>query len=138
MVGAALALRNSVAPACGRSRRGLQAGVAALGLPDAYYHALAADYLARRDRTLRMLEKAGFGCSPPHGAYYVMADIGAFGASDDVEFSRHLVRDIGVAVVPGSSFYARPEEGRSKVRFCFCKRDQTLDEAGRRLQALRA
>jgi aminotransferase len=115
-----------------------EAGAAALALPESYYLELARDYQARRDRTLAMLDKAGFGCFAPKGAYYIMADISSFGAADDVEFARHLVRDIGVAVVPGSSFYSRPDDGRTKVRFCFCKRDATLDEAGRRLAALKA
>jgi aminotransferase len=66
-----------------------------------------------------------------------MAAIGAFGADDDVAFARHLVRDIGVAAVPGSSFFHDKGLGRPYVRFCFCKRDETLDEAIKRLRKLR-
>jgi aspartate/methionine/tyrosine aminotransferase len=114
-----------------------EAGAVACGLPDSYYTQLAAAYRERRNRLLPQLEAAGFTCFKPDGAYYIMTGIERFGARDDVEFSRHLVRDIGVAVVPGSSFYRNPADGAQQVRFCFCKRDETLDEAGRRLQRLR-
>jgi aminotransferase len=83
------------------------------------------------------LERAGFRVFQPDGAYYVMTDISAFGFRDDVEFTRHLIRDIGVACVPGSSFYSRPELGAQQVRFCFCKRDETLAAAAERLHKLR-
>ncbi len=72
----------------------------------------------------------------PQGAYYVMTDIGHFGFGDDVEFARYLVKDVGVAAVPGSSFYRNAELGRTKLRFCFCKKDETLAEADRRLERL--
>ena len=114
-----------------------EAGAVACALPDEYYRRLAADYRARRDRLLPQLEAAGFTCYRPDGAYYIMTDISRFDFSSDVEFSEYLVREIGVSVVPGSSFYSTPAEGRQQVRFCFCKRDETLDEAGRRLQRLR-
>jgi aspartate/methionine/tyrosine aminotransferase len=114
-----------------------EAGVAALRLPDDYYKRLARDYQARRDRVLPGLEAAGFRCFKPHGAYYVMTDISAFGFADDVTFVRHLIETIGVAAVPGSSFYSDPARGRQQVRFCFSKRDETLDEAVRRLRRLR-
>ena len=83
-----------------------------------------------------LLEPRGFVCYRPRGAYYIMTDIGGFGFNDDVEFARYLVSDVGVAVVPGSSFYHEPGLGRTKVRFTFCKRDETLQEAGRRLQGV--
>lgn len=114
-----------------------EAGAIACALPDSYYRELAAAYRARRDRLLPHLQTAGFRCYCPDGAYYIMTDIGGFGFAGDVEFSEFLVREIGVAVVPGSSFYHEPADGRQQVRFCFCKRDETLDEAGRRLQRLR-
>jgi aspartate/methionine/tyrosine aminotransferase len=114
-----------------------EAGVAALALPPAYYKKLAEDYRARRDRLLPALRQAGFKAFTPRGAYYVMTDIGAFGLADDVAFATHLVRDIGVAVVPGSSFYKDPRDGARQVRFAFCKRDATLDEAASRLMRLR-
>ena len=113
-----------------------EAGIAALGVPDTYYDQLAAAYRRRRNRLLEILERRHFTCYKPHGAYYIMTDITAFGFADDVEFARHLVRDIGVAAVPGSSFYSRPSAGRTKLRFCFCKRDETLAEADRRLARL--
>jgi len=114
-----------------------EAGVAALSLPDDYYQQLALDYERRRDRMLVSLTSAGFSCFKPRGAYYIMTDISGFGFADDVEFASYLVSEIGVAVVPGSSFYQDPALGRQQVRFCFSKTDATLDEAGRRLSRLR-
>ncbi|HEY6293331.1 MAG TPA: aminotransferase class I/II-fold pyridoxal phosphate-dependent enzyme [Terriglobia bacterium] len=114
-----------------------EAGVAALRLPDDYYRRLALDYARRRDRTLESLTSAGFRCFKPHGAYYIMTDISGLGFPDDVEFARHLVSEVGVAVVPGSSFYRDPSLGCQQVRFCFSKTDATLDEAARRLSTLR-
>jgi aminotransferase len=117
----------------------LQAAAAvALRLPDAYYRDLAAHYRARRDRLLRILRDAGFVCFEPQGAYYIMTDISAFGFPDDVSFARHLVTDVGIASVPGSSFYRDAASGRSKVRFCFCKKDETLDAAEERFALLKA
>jgi len=115
-----------------------EAGAAALGLPESYYHKLADGYLARRDRLIPALVEAGFKCFRPRGAYYVMTDISAFGFADDVSFTQNLVKEIGVAAVPGSSFYKHPRDGARQVRFAFCKRDETLDEAARRLRRLHA
>ncbi|MEK7406423.1 MAG: aminotransferase class I/II-fold pyridoxal phosphate-dependent enzyme [Acidobacteriota bacterium] len=114
-----------------------QAGVAALSLPDSYYAALAREYTARRDCLLPLLEAAGFRCFQPRGAYYVMTDISGFGFRDDVEFVRHLIEHIGVAAVPGSSFFADPARGAGMVRFCFCKKYETLEAAGALLGRLR-
>ena len=113
-----------------------EAGAVALGLPDEYYAKLAADYERRRDTLLSILERHRFTVYKPHGAYYIMTDIGAFGLSDDVEFAHYLVKDIGVAAVPGSSFYKSEGKGRTKLRFCFCKRDETLIEADTRMARL--
>jgi len=110
-----------------------EAGAVALGLPDQYYLDLAAKYRRLRDILLDVLERNHFTCYRPSGAYYIMTDIAGFGFSDDVEFARYLVRDVGVAAVPGSSFYKHAEKGRTKLRFCFCKKDETLAEAERRL-----
>ena len=110
-----------------------EAGAAALSSPPSYYHELAASYQRRRDMLLKILERHGFVCYHPRGAYYIMTDIAHFGAVDDVAFARQLITDLGVASVPGSSFYHDPALGRTKVRFCFCKRDETLLEADRRL-----
>ena len=112
------------------------AGVAALSLPDSYYTELAHAYQRRRDVLLEILERHRFVCYRPAGAYYIMTDISHFGLGDDVTFARRLVEDGGVAVVPGSSFYHDPQLGQSQVRFCFCKRDETLQEADRRLARL--
>jgi aminotransferase len=113
------------------------AGAVAYRLPRDYYGRLAADYQARRDRLCGALLEVGFHLELPQGAYYVMAGIDAFGAIDDLEFSRFLVRQIGVATVPGSSFFRDKDLGRGYVRFCFCKRDETLDLAIERLRKLR-
>lgn len=113
-----------------------EAGATALRLPDEYYEKLRADYTVRRDRMLAALEKAGFRCFKPRGAYYIMTDISDFGFPNDIEFTRYLIREIGVAVVPGSSFYNDPSLGSQQVRFCFCKTDATLDEATNRLKRL--
>jgi aminotransferase len=114
-----------------------EAGALALALPDAYYRELAESYRKRRDRMVAILEASGFRVHRPAGAYYVMTEIGGLGWDDDVAFARHLVEEVGVAVVPGSSFYADPADGRRQVRFAFCKKDETLDEAARRLQRLK-
>lgn len=114
-----------------------EAGAVALRFPQTYYTQLQEEYRRRRDLLLPVLEASGFTCYRPRGAYYVMTDISAFGFADDVEFSRFLVRDVGVAVVPGSSFYSRPELGRHQVRFTFCKRDETLEAAAERLVSIR-
>ncbi|HEX6625715.1 MAG TPA: aminotransferase class I/II-fold pyridoxal phosphate-dependent enzyme [Pyrinomonadaceae bacterium] len=113
-----------------------RAGAYALRLPRDYYDHLQRDYRRRRDMLLPVLEDAGFKVFAPDGAYYIMTDISAFGFADDTEFTRHLIRDIGVACVPGSSFYSRPELGARQVRFCFCKKDETLEAAAERLRRL--
>jgi aminotransferase len=113
-----------------------EAGAAALGLPATYYKGLADGYRKRRDRLIPVLTEAGFRCFLPRGAYYVMTDISQFGFADDVEFVKYLVKEIGVAAVPGSSFYNDAKDGAQQVRFAFCKRDETLDAAGERLRKL--
>ena len=113
-----------------------EAGAVALGLPDQYYLDLATQYQRRRDVLLEILERRQFTCYRPFGAYYIMTDISGFGFADDVAFARYLVKDVGVAAVPGSSFYQAAAKGRTKLRFCFCKRDETLAEADKRLETL--
>ena len=112
-----------------------EAGAGALGFAEDYYTSLAAHYQTRRDALLEILQRHHFTTYKPSGAYYIMTDISAFGFADDVEFARYLVKDVGVAAVPGSSFY-KTGAGRTKLRFCFCKRDETLQEADRRLLKL--
>ena len=114
-----------------------EAGVAALGLPESHYVELAREYQRRRNLLLEILERHEFVCYKPSGAYYIMTDIGTFGFSDDVACARFLVTEMKVAAVPGSSFYRDPRAGRTKLRFCFCKTDDTLIEADRRLAGLR-
>lgn len=110
------------------------AAAAALASPPSYYEGLAATYAAKRTRLTGILTDAGFRCITPRGAYYIMTDVSAFGFPDDVALARHLVTDVGVAAVPGSSFH-RPPGGRQQLRFCFCKKDETLSAAADRLAA---
>jgi len=84
------------------------------------------------------LESAGLRCFVPKGAYYVMTDVGGLGYADDLAFVRHLIENLGVAAVPGSSFYATPGGGSQQVRFCFCKKFETLEKARVQLQKLKA
>lgn len=114
-----------------------QAGAYALSLPKSYYDDLQIEYQARRDFIIPVLQEIGLKCEMPEGAYYVMTDISDFGFGDDIEFTKHLIREIGVAVVPGSSFYHDKELGKQKVRFCFCKKQETLEAAAERLQKLK-
>lgn len=113
------------------------AAVTALNLPDQYYSDLLAGYRERRDLMLEILRGVGFDPIVPHGAYYCMADIRPFTQDDDVTFARHLIKEVGVGVVPGSSFYHDPSRGRTKIRFCFAKRHETLNRAGELLATLR-
>jgi len=114
-----------------------QAGVMALGMPEDYYGHLSADYGWRRDHIVESLETAGLRCFVPKGAYYVMTDVSGLGYADDVAFVRHLIENLGVAAVPGSSFYATPGGGSQQVRFCFCKKPETLEAARVQLRKLR-
>ena len=111
------------------------AGAVALAFPDDYYVRLAEEYAERRAVILDILAETGFKAQPPAGAYYVMADVTHLGIESDVEAAARMVREARVAVVPGSSFFSRPELGRHVVRFSFCKRLETLREAGNRLRA---
>jgi aspartate/methionine/tyrosine aminotransferase len=114
-----------------------EAGAAALSLPAEYYARLAEGYRTRRDHLIPALEAAGFQCFLPRGAYYVMTDISAFGFDGDIAFTKYLVKDVGVAAVPGSSFYSNPRDGARQVRFAFCKRLETLDQAAEKFKKLR-
>jgi aminotransferase len=117
-----------------------EAAVTALTLADGYYVALREGYQARRDLLRPLLEQAGFRTFEPQGAYYILTECAHFlerlGLADDAAFAMYLVKEVGVATVPGSSFYAHPELGRTKIRFCFPKTDDVLLEAGQRLQKL--
>lgn len=113
------------------------AGAYALQLPADYYQGLQSEYLTRRNFLRDTLVEVGFGCDQPDGAYYLMTDISNFGFENDLRFTEYMIREVGVAVVPGSSFFRRPELGAQRVRFCYCKREETLQKAAERLQALR-
>ena len=110
----------------------------ALHFPQSYYDTLAREYDVRRKRLLGILADAGFGCYTPLGAYYIMADISGFGFDSDVTFAKYLVETIGVAAVPGSSFYNDPRDGRAHLRFTYCKTEKTLQMAAERLAKLKS
>ncbi len=117
----------------------LQEGAAAaLAFPDEYYVNLRDNYQGKRDAMIAVLEQAGFTVYKPSGAYYIMTDISNFGFENDLVFARYLVDEIGVATVPGSSFYKHPEFGKQKIRFCFCKKPETLALASELLSQLKA
>jgi len=110
-----------------------EAAAVALRIDRGYYENLAKGYQEKRNFFLPVLQDAGFGVFPPCGAYYIMTDISPFRFSDDVKFAMYLVEKLGVATVPGSSFYSRPSLGATKIRFCFPKRMETLQEAAEKL-----
>jgi aminotransferase len=112
-----------------------QAAITALGFPPEYYEGLITDYTLRRDTFLSYLDRAGLTYTRPEGAYYVLVDISNFGFADDVSFCRFLAKEVGVAAVPGSSFFHEPV--RNLIRFHFAKRMETLHAAGERLLRLR-
>jgi len=122
-----------------------QAGAIALKQPQSYYDKLATSYAEKRARLLKILTQAGFTVFKPRGAYYIMTDISRFPDPDpkrfpattrDVRFSKYLVEEIGVATVPGSSFYNNPNDGATQIRFTFCKKEETLAAAEQRLAKL--
>ena len=116
----------------------LQEAVATgLSLGRVYYDTLGTEYRARRDLLMTALDAAGFAPRRPEGAYYILCDITPFGFDDDTEFARWLVSTVGVAGVPGSSFYSRPELGRHLIRFTFCKTQDVLSAAAERLARTR-
>lgn len=114
-----------------------EAGARAMEFPASYYEKLARDYAVRRERLLGILTDAGFRCFKPRGAYYIMTDISAFGFPNDFAFAKYLVEEIGVAAVPGSSFFRDPADGKSILRFTFCKKEETLAAAAAKLSKLR-
>jgi len=122
------------------SSRPFQPAVAfALGLDDEYFQTLAADYQQKRDFLAGVLRQAGLDITRPDGTYYIMAGIGPLGYTDDVEFCRNMVAEVGVAVIPPSVFYCDEHRalGQTYVRFAFCKKTETLERAAERLSRLR-
>ena len=113
-----------------------QAGIHALGLADSYFRNLSAAYEQKRNLMLDVLGRHGFVCSVPQGAYYVMANIAGLNSGNDVDFCRYLVQEVGVAAVPGSSFFSDTGLGDNWVRFCFAKKPETMEAAAERLARL--
>jgi len=110
-----------------------EAAATALHIDRSYYETLAREYEERRDFLSGVLDDSGFRIYRPQGAYYIMTDVGHFGFSDDVAFALHLVEKFGLATVPGSSFYSRSSLGATKIRFCFPKKKETLEQAAEKL-----
>ncbi len=110
-----------------------RAGIVAMQMPTAYYRELASKYAERRKALMDTLDQAGIKYYKPQGAYYIFADISNLGFANDLEFTEHLVKEVGVAVVPGSSFYRAGGAGSAHVRFCFARRPETLQAAHTRL-----
>ncbi len=114
------------------------AAAAALAIGPDYYRDLAASYRRRRDYLVTELSALGFRVDPPAGTYYVCADFRPLGFDDDVAFCRYLIEEVGVAAIPPSAFYENTRYGKTYARFAFCKKEETLREAVRRLRSLRA
>ncbi len=114
----------------------LQVAVAyGLGKDDAYFAEMRAGFAGKRDRFAKGLTERGFSVLPAQGTYFLTVDIAPLGETDDVAFSQRLVLEAGVATIPVSAFYDR-DAVRTVLRFCFAKRDETLDEALRRLETV--
>jgi aspartate/methionine/tyrosine aminotransferase len=112
-----------------------EAAVTALEFPDSYYHELQAAYAHRRDLFLGYLDQIGLAYSRPQGAYYVLVDISPFNYDDDTKFCHWMAREIGVAAVPGSSFFREPVH--HLIRLNYAKRDETLKLVGEKLLRLK-
>lgn len=113
-----------------------EAAICALELPPSYYDQLTADYINKKQLFLSYLDEAGLNYTDPQGAYYVMVDCSRFGVENDYEFCRWLAREVGVAAVPGSSFFH--EQVNHLIRFHFSKSAEVLHESGKRLQKLKS
>lgn len=110
--------------------------VAALRVDDSYYKEFVETYTKRRDILAEGLNRIGFEVYLPQGTYFILADHTKFGFADDVKFCEHLIKEVGVAAIPPSAFYSNPSDGKNLVRFAFCKDEQTLIDAIRRMTAL--
>jgi aspartate/methionine/tyrosine aminotransferase len=114
-----------------------QAMAAAIGMDDSYYDQLLSSYASKRSRLCTALEEIGFEVLWPEGTYYASIDISGLGFEDDLAFCRYLTTEVGVAAVPSSFFWLGRRAGKDLVRFCFCKKDETIDEAVQRLREWR-
>ena len=114
-----------------------EAGASALRMPESFYTELSSMYARKRSILHKAIGGAGLECSLPAGAYYIIADVGPMGFADDFAAAEFLLEEVGVAAVPGSSFYRHPELGRRKLRFTFSKSDETLSLAAERLATLK-
>ena len=110
---------------------------AAFDLPPSYYEKMRADYQKKRDMTVEACREAGFTPYVPQGAYYMLADFREIGFRDDQEAARLILERSGVAVIPGSSFYLDPKDGRTQIRLCYAKKMKDLEEACRRIRAMK-
>jgi aminotransferase len=135
-IAAKLAILNDLINVCAPSP--LQHGVvAAFDLPDSYYTNMRRDYQKKRDMTVAACIEAGMTPYPPQGAYYMLADFSDLGFKDDQEAARVILDRSRVAVIPGSSFYPDPKDGRRQIRLCYAKKMPDLEEACRRIRAMK-
>ena len=135
-IAAKLAILNDLINVCAPSP--LQHGVvAAFDLPESYYTDMRRDYEIKRDMTVAACREAGMIPYPPQGAYYMLADFSGLGLKDDQEAARVILEKHGVATIPGSSFYPDPKDGGKQIRFCYAKKMHDLEEACRRIRAMR-
>ena len=133
---AQMALLNDLINVCAPSP--LQHGVvAAFDLPPEYYDRMVVDYAIKRDMTADACRAAGMDPFVPQGSYYMLADVSRLGMKDDYDAARILLEQAGIAVIPGSSFYADPRDGRMQIRLCYAKKMPDLEEACRRLRAFK-
>lgn len=115
-----------------------RSGATAVNLPEKFYTDLHDEYKIRRTLMLEILNEVGIPYYKPDGAYYVFCDVSSFGYKDDIAITKHLVKEVGVAVVPGSSFFRKSEDPGKYIRFCFSRQMETLNEARQRLKKLKA
>jgi len=135
-IAARLAVLSDLINICAPSP--LQHGVAAaFDLPESYYTNMRRDYQVKRDMTVDACREAGLTPYPPQGAYYMLADFSELGFKDDQEAARVILERSKVAVIPGSSFYPDPKDGRKQIRLCYAKKMPDLEEACRRIRTLR-
>ena len=114
------------------------AGAVGMAFDADYYNHVALDYRLRRDTMVAALQEGGFRFSAPEGAYYILADFSELSDLRGVEFALWLTKEVGVATVPGTSFYSNPKMGETVTRFAFCKKPETLEKAAQRLAGLKA
>jgi aspartate/methionine/tyrosine aminotransferase len=113
-----------------------EALVTALNLPNSYYDRLVETYEEKRDQMMKILDEAEIEYYRPEGAYYILAEA-PVGFKDGLEYATHLIQNVGVAVLPATALYHDKRLGNGKIRFAYCKKDETLREVGKRINKLK-